>query len=352
MHDLLQALARHPEMHQGLVSIRTLGTGFAPVAPLSLRTLLYQMRPFNPREDAFRFGNSDKGGWAITAEDAPAIKSRFLAAIDSQVADAMSMLRTALFALPVPLPAQVVEQLIDTTHDEFAQLVTDILIGVIPGRYGRCGGMAFAALDLFLAGWPVDERLGTTPPDSGPVRDFIFRRLLDSLEDNAGTFLQWSVELHLLPVLSRLATAALGAVAGSAGGVLGTALGGYLGSQVDVLRLGGEKLLVGKTAEQMHTLRARLDRFPAWPIGLVYGDKANPTDQHQILAIACKDDSGSGLLGLSVWDNNHGNREDFCQVDLRGDGLSVLGPSRPVKGIFCERYARAEPPPELHLAPR
>src|SRR4029453_4758794 len=58
---------------------------------------------------------------------------------------------------------------------------------------GRCGGMAFAALDLYHAGMaaPPDT---TLPPDGHPLADYIYRRLLDSfLVPSAFQFLSWTL---------------------------------------------------------------------------------------------------------------------------------------------------------------
>ena len=350
MPPLSTALARHRELGPEFRSTRALKGHFAPVPAASLRALLCQMGPFVPSHDAFRFSNGDSGGWAITEADAPAIRSRFSAAITPVAEAGLSSLRSALLAFPVPLPEAAVEEVVHSVRGAFVSAVTDLVIGVIPGRYGRCGGMAFAGLDLFLAGLPVDESLGTAPPDGGPLRDYIFRRLLDSLDDNAGTFFQWAADLYALPVMSRLATAALGAGVGSVAGALGTAIGAYIGGSVDVLHLGGPRLLNVHTAENLRLLCKRLDLFPAWPIGLVYGDSANPIDQHQILALSYAD-GGTGVLRLDVWDNNHRNTADAWTIDGSSESLSVVGPSRPVRGIICERYKRAIPPPALHLSP-
>jgi hypothetical protein len=346
MGSLYASVQRHGELDTESRSARALAARFRPVTPASLRSLLYQMGPFEPKCHAFQFKNGEGGGWAITEADAPEIKARFVKAIDAIVEDELFLLRNALKSLPLPLTAAMIGAVVDSTRDTFAGAVAHLIAGAIPGRYGRCGGMAFAGLDLFLAGYPADARFGTSPPESGALREFIFHRLLDSLEDNAATFFQWTAELHVLPVLSRLGTAALGGLIGSVGGPLGTAIGAYIGGREDAFGLGGEKLLLARTVTSMDALRAKLELYPAWPIGLIYGESASPIDQHQILATDASK-LGAGVWALRVWDNNHGNAADAWVVDLRDAKVTVSGVTKAVRGIICELYARAEPPAAL-----
>src|SRR5207249_939595 len=139
--------------------------------------------------------------------------------------------------------------------------------------YGRCGGMAFAGLDYFLIGQDVPG--DTQPPASGPLRDYIWQRLLDSLDLNVTRYLDWTMQLHIMPVISKLASAAIGAAAGTLiGGPIGTAIGALVGGGEDILGLGGPKVLVGRTRDELNNVRSRLDTGPGWPIGLIYDDSA------------------------------------------------------------------------------
>jgi hypothetical protein len=99
--------------------------------------------------------------------------------------------------------------------------------------------MAFAGYDFFLQGFPVDERLGTTPPSTGVLSDYLFDRLLDSLELNVLRFLDLIVSVHIMPILGKAATIALLAAAGSVAGPIGAAIGAVVGTQVDIFQLGG-----------------------------------------------------------------------------------------------------------------
>lgn len=64
---------------------------------------------------------------------------------------------------------------------------------------GRCGGMAYAALDIFQAGRiaPQHDWSGSprgVPPDGTPIADYLSRRLLDSFaRTSAVRFLAWTL---------------------------------------------------------------------------------------------------------------------------------------------------------------
>jgi len=363
MRTMQSALKRHPELKPAPKSSRTLAQQFAPEPRNSLGALMRTMGPFNAVESGFAFSNSDSGGWAITDADAAIVSQRFTNFVRPVADAAMEPLKKALDeirvninptnvapAVQVGIPGVLVEPVIAKALETALQKLTDTLIAQIPGRYGRCGGMAFAGLDLYLAGWPV-KGFGSTAPGDGPLRKYIFDRLLDSLDLNAGKFMHFSMVLHILPLISRAATAALGAVALSAGGPIGMAIGALIGSQVDLLKLGGQSPVRDMTRDHWNMLKQHLDAQAAWPIGLVYSDSANPIDQHQILALDYTD-PGSGVVTLSVWDNNDRNQAQKWAIDFRGAGLAVSGAAnaRPVAAIICEEYSYKKPPDVLRLS--
>jgi hypothetical protein len=62
-------------------------------------------------------------------------------------------------------------------------LTIDVLghqIGIGDASNGLCGGMVFAVRDYFEAGIPIPPNTNATRPSSGPLFDYIVRRLFDS----------------------------------------------------------------------------------------------------------------------------------------------------------------------------
>src|SRR5207253_2693390 len=90
------------------------------------------------------------------------------------------------------LPDFIIDAVIGDVRTELVGLLTGLVFDMLKPGFGRCGGMAFAGYDFYLFDWIVDERLGTNPlPSNGVLGDYIFSRLLDSLDLNVGTFLEW-----------------------------------------------------------------------------------------------------------------------------------------------------------------
>lgn len=321
----------------------------------SIRALLSQAGPFkavDPFRDAFRFRNAR--GWNTSEEDAATLRERFRRELDTVKLIGIQAVRNALGGVKVVvnppllptytmnLPDVVIDYVINEITGELTDLLLDKILAGDPNDYGRCGGMAFAALDLFLVGQDVPEE--SEQPSSGALRQYIWNRLIDSLDLNVTRFLEWTMQLHVLPAISSTASAAIGAAAGSIGGPVGAAIGALVAGGEDILSLGGADVLVERTRDNLTTLKEKLDANPAWPIGLIYGDRPLVWQQHQILALRYEDLVG-GRMKLWVWDNNRGRQETtWTVVDPTGDALQVDGESSDVKGIICDEYERAIPP--------
>ncbi|MFV9506270.1 MAG: hypothetical protein AB4911_17100 [Oscillochloridaceae bacterium umkhey_bin13] len=186
----------------------------------------------------------------------------------------------------------------------------------LPDYYGLCGGMAFSAADHYRARLTVPHGPDPQrPPDSDapeekPIRDYLWRRQLESLQPNAGVLLSWMVMLHL-PIPSA-----------------------------------GPTWLRDRTREQVNNLGGFLHHGP-WPICLI-GTSTSPFNNHQVLAIGL-DNPGDGTATVYVYDANGPGREQTITLDLRGSAVQAVEscPSAergPLRGFFCMHYTPQIPP--------
>jgi hypothetical protein len=197
--------------------------------------------------------------------------------------------------------------------------MTTWIDNALPDYYGLCGGMAFSAADHFRAGLPVPTGPdpGRTPDSDDPteraVRDYLWRRQIESLQPNASVLLSWMLMLFL-PIPG-----------------------------------GGQGWLRDRTREQLRNLPAFLAHGP-WPICLI-GSSTSPFNNHQVLAIGVED-HGDQTSTLYLYDANGPGREQTIRLDLRGEGLEAVescpSPERgPLRGFFCMHYSPARPPEGL-----
>lgn len=173
---------------------------------------------------------------------------------------------------------------------------------------GRCGGMAYLALDYFLAGKPVprvDRRLfapGRVPPDGNWVADTIKSRLMDSFfTGSALKFLTWSV----LP-------------------------------DGDVLVLDGVRR---ETREELPKVVAAIDAGRPVVLGLVAARSlAAVGTNHQLIAYGY-DRTPAGTTLLLHDNNSPGTEVTLTAVD--GGWRASNGPTW--RGFFVQDYEPAKP---------
>ena len=355
-YSALAAVRRHPEVTARPLTLDALAQRFRGKPPSSAKALLITMGPFLPDKDGFPFVNS----FGLTAANAVELTRMFRdevieAATPGIVRRYTSLLSNLSFEIPVPLlpdpsvglPDFVIGQVGLRVTAELAAGIVDLGIDPSTGGYGRCGGMAFAGYDFYQQGWSV-LNFGSTPPTEGELGDYIFARLIDSLELNARKFVEWIVTLHVLPKLNGVADAAFGTAVGSVGGPLGIVLGAFIANQGNIFHFGGAGELLSWTKDEWSDLKDKLDERAAWPVGLIYGDTKNPFDQHQVLAIGYTD-SGLGTGTLEIWNNNDLQKTDTLTIDFRASELKVTGfnDKHTIKGFFAEDYRSKKPPAQL-----
>ena len=89
------------------------------------------------------------------------------------------------------------------------------------------------------------------------------------------------------------------------------------------------------------------------PLGVIFKDKAQLWEQHQVLAVGYSD-NGPGAATLSIWDNNDGDHGRTLSIDFVDDALSITGATalsadNRIAGIFHEAYDRRRPAANLRL---
>jgi hypothetical protein len=200
-------------------------------------------------------------------------------------------------------------------------------IGAKFDGFGLCGGMSFAAADLFYAGRPRPEAQAP-PPAGSPLFKYLYRRQTDSLGPLAVEGLRFG-QWMALPT---------GTIAGT-----------------------GQR-----TFGEVAAARALLDAGSPAVLGLVYvgeGDGKAVWQNHQVLAYAYSA-AGDGTVWISVYDPNYPGRDDVTiRAVERAAGSVTLGEAgrfevsgvechqyrgsqalRPVRGFFVMPYAPADPP--------
>jgi hypothetical protein len=185
------------------------------------------------------------------------------------------------------------------------------LIGEIT-TYGRCGGMAFAALDYYFAGMPAPALRSSdfpdrgVPPDGHPLADHLMSRLYDTFLLNGSKFVTWTqAEDHQ------------------------TWLRGP-----GVIRL--TKL------EEIPKLRQSLDSGVPVALGLV---RAGPNDtlltrigeNHQVVAYGY--DLDGDTMRICLYDNNYHDQEMVLSTNITDLGSY----SSSWRGFFVEEYISVPP---------
>ena len=181
---------------------------------------------------------------------------------------------------------------------------------------GLCGGMVFAAFDLFLAGRTPPR--GTDAPKPGtPLFQYIARRLLDSFNGPAGVYkyLEWM----RLP---------------DEGHFFG------LFRSIRWYTANGE----------WPAIRADLDGGRPCPLGLIKVESVNPLDvgdNHQILAYGYDLDDNTGQLDVYVYDPNEPGRDDITLsinvADAANPSAVRYSADPKGRGFFRTPYTPADP---------
>lgn len=278
---------------------------------------------YRPETDGFAFGNT----WSFDDFE----KQR----VEQTVAELLPVAEAVASPILIPLitPFVVAEFVALGPFAIFAidaevqginnGIVSAISSAITAGTYGLCGGMTFASLDYWLQQWivPRGNGAGDQPTRATPqgtvLRDYIWTRLLDSVQDNAVTFLTWVM----------MANAPFGA---------------------------GNSWLKAQTSAQFQNIKNGIDAGTPVPIGLI-GTTSNPLNDHQVLCYGY-DDHLDGTGSLFLYDNNNPSIESRIDFDLRGDQFVathddtfVNADRGPLCGFFATVYSPQTPPKAVVL---
>lgn len=261
------------------------------------------VREFRPSIDAFAFDNS----WTLSSDENDHLTSDMLSAASVAVA-AVAEPFAAAYGL-IGIAVDVIASAILTP------IVSRLLIGagINPG-FGLCGGMAYAALDYWNKNWvvpcgPGPERPDPTTPPGAELRDYIWKRLIDSLATDAHRMLETMLIEKTLP--------------------------------------GGDSLMLDQTNDEWGIIRRHLDAGQPWPFALI-GPSFLPFDNHQMLAIGY-DDLGNSRMRIKVYDSNNPGKVCNLEIDLSSTNLgrsydANAGSWWPLKAMLAHAYSPRTPP--------
>jgi hypothetical protein len=183
---------------------------------------------------------------------------------------------------------------------------------------GICGGMIFAARDLFeSSGPPPPDR--TVPGEGTPLFRYLVARLFASFDLPRGPLRylawMWMPEGSILRIVA------------------------------------GRRRRTAR--RQWPRIRADIDGGHLSPVGLVRTRAASPLElgrNHQALAYGYDVDESTGDAALLLYDPNHPDDDSVVlRLNLResGGSISYLPGEAPVFGFFRSRYRFHRPPPAV-----
>lgn len=178
---------------------------------------------------------------------------------------------------------------------------------------GLCGGMTFAARDLFDHGQKPPP-VATAPEKGTPLFQFLIKRAMDSFDIPAGPakYYAWmALPDQDLPWIKGVRWRSLN--------------------------------------QEWPAVRADLDAGRTSPLGLVRIRSANPGDlgqNHQVLAFGYDLDEPSGELQIHVYDPNHpGDDGVGLTTNTSADApMAYVDGESPVRAFFRSKFRPAAPP--------
>lgn len=199
-------------------------------------------------------------------------------------------------------------------------------IATLPGigqisTAGRCGGMAYTALDHYFAQLPMPTlnsqdfaKTGQVPPDGHPLSDYIYKRQLDSfMVLSAAKFVTWTLTRNTRSWFSR-------------------------------------GLTEMTKQDEFAKLRTSIDRGVPVPLGLIVADELSELGHnHQIVGYGYAVDAASGEICIYVYDVNYAEQAYTLLSKPGEDQWRETSPNKEVwRGWFVQDYSPKRPPDNLN----
>ena len=186
---------------------------------------------------------------------------------------------------------------------------------------GRCGGMAYSALDHYFAQLPIPvftgadfAKTGQVPPDGHPLSDYIYKRQLDSfMVLSAAKFVTWT--------LTRNA------------------------------RTWFNKGITEMTKQdEFAKFRASIDRGVPVTLGLIYADELSELGRnHQVVGYGYEIDKTSGEMIVYIYDVNYADQAYALLSKPGEDQWRETSPNKEIwRGWFVQDYSPKRPPDNLN----
>jgi hypothetical protein len=177
----------------------------------------------------------------------------------------------------------------------------------IPGfgkveTYGRCGGMAYTALDYYFGGLAV-PLAGDLPADGVPLADYIFeRQVLSFTSPSAINFIAWSL-------------------------------------YADEPTWFFKGLSQATRQDEFPKLKSQLDLGHPQVLGLISArDIGHIGDNHQVVACGYEIDDTSGKVSVFIYDVNTPDTETVLTLVPGGIGVQASNRTDPWRGFFVHGY--------------
>ncbi len=186
---------------------------------------------------------------------------------------------------------------------------------------GRCGGMAFCALDHYFAQLPLPTLSAQdlaplhVPPDGHPLADYIYRRQLDSFATlSAVKFVTWTLAPDKPTFFAR-------------------------------------GVIERTRADEFHKLRERIDHNQPAPLGLIAArDLSALGKNHQVVAYGYEQpENDESALVVHIYDVNYPAQElTLTYQPEEGCWIESSRNRERWRGWFVQDYSPRLPPPDLH----